>query len=281
MEMNANGDYVVAWKGDGATGQIEARVYSTSDQIVRELTVSTAATDARFPHNPSVAISSGGNFVVAWDELHLGAGAGQRDVLFREFNGDGDSLSGPTVLNAVGRDSGFPDPAMDDEGNFIVVWQDQVQDAELGIKGRWYASSDPTSPIQVDYHEWIARFFDSGNPDAGPDADPDGDDVTNREEFAFAGDPTDGRKSGQVTRASLANGNRVIQYGRVKNAGFHYLVQYSFGLDNWIDGLAGVDFSQSVEEIVGTETEEVSITLSDELIRRGAVFIRVRFTEKM
>lgn len=281
LAMNKHGGYVVAWKEEATNGQVKARIYNALDQLLKEVPVSASVTNSRFPHNPATAISSGGNFVVAWDELHLGAGSGgQRDVLFREFNGAGDSLSGPTLLNAAGRESGFPEPAMDDEGNFVIVWQDAVQDSEEGIKGRWYASSAPTVPQEVDFDEWIAQFIaDPDSPAARPDADPDGDNVINRDEFAFAGNPTDPGNRGNLPRATVADGSRVIRYGRVKDAALSYIVQYSFGLDDWTDGVIGRDYSQSLLAIVGTEREEVSVTLSDELTEGGVVFVRIRLSE--
>ncbi|MEN8678801.1 MAG: Ig-like domain-containing protein [Akkermansiaceae bacterium] len=281
LAMNEHGAYVIAWKEEATNGQVKARIYNALDQLVKEVMVSASVTNSRFPHNPATAISSGGNFVVAWDELHLGAGSGgQRDVLFREFNGAGDSLSGPTLLNAAGRESGFPEPAMDDEGNFVIVWQDAVQDSEEGIKGRWYASSAPTVPQEVDFDEWIAQFIaDPDSPAARPDADPDGDNVINRDEFAFAGNPTDPGNRGNLPRATVADGSRVIRYGRVKDAALSYIVQYSFGLDDWTDGVIGRDYSQSLLAIVGTDREEVSVTLSDELTERGVVFVRIRLSE--
>lgn len=71
----------------------------------------------------------------------------------------------------------------------------------------------------------------------------------------------------------------MIRYGRVKDAALSYIVQYSFGLDYWTDGVTGRDYSQSLLAIVGTDREEVSVTLSDELTERGVVFVRIRLSE--
>jgi hypothetical protein len=278
--MNASGAWVVTWKDDENTGQIRARRYSPDDALIRGFAVSTAPLDSRFPHNPAAAISGGGNFVIAWEELLLGEGS-QRDVLFREFDQAGLSLTDPTILNEAGRESGFPRPAMDAEGNIVVLWQDAVLDGEYGLKGKWFASSSPTDPGTVSLSEWLGGFFpDPDDPDADPEADPDGDTLVNRLEFAFAGHPTDPSIPARVPQAKMTGSQATVDFGRFPNAELIYIVQYSLGLDEWVDAIPEVDFQEVSILNPQTQIEEVQIILSPGLlIRSNGLFCRIKVME--
>jgi hypothetical protein len=280
LAMNESGAWVVAWKDNEGTGQIKARLYASDDQLVRDLPVSTAPLGSRNPHNPAAALSAGGNFVVAWDQLHLGGGS-QRDVLFREFDQAGLPLTDPAVLNEPGRESNFPRPAIDAEGNIVVLWQDSVQDDEYGLKGRWFASSSPTGPEEVSLAEWMEQFFANPNdPEADPEADPDGDGIVNRLEFAFAGDPTNPGLPNQSPMTRMNGFQAVMEFGRVPNADLEYILQYSIGLNQWNDAVPGVDYQESSVVNPVTQIEEVQMVISPSLLgQANGLYLRLRVVD--
>lgn len=280
LAINESGAWVVAWKDSEGTGQIRARLYASDDQLVRELPVSTAPLGSRFPQNPAAALSAGGNFVVVWDQLHLGGG-GQRDVLFREFDDTGLPLSDPAVVNEPGRESNFPRAAMDAEGNIVVLWQDSVQDDEYGLKGRWFASSSPTGPDTVSYADWMSQFFPNpDDPDADPEADPDGDTIINRLEFAFAGDPNDSSLPNLLPMALMNGGQAIMEFGRLPDADLEYVLQHSFGLNQWTDAIPGVDYQETSVVNPVTQVEEVRMVVSPNLlVNSNGLFLRLRVVD--
>lgn len=217
---------------------------------------------------------------MVWDQLHLGGG-GQRDVLFREFDDTGLPLSDPAVVNEPGRESNFPRAAMDAEGNIVVLWQDSVQDDEYGLKGRWFASSSPTGPDTVSYADWMSQFFPNpDDPDADPEADPDGDTIINRLEFAFAGDPNDSSLPNLLPMALMNGGQAIMEFGRLPDADLEYVLQHSFGLNQWTDAIPGVDYQETSVVNPVTQVEEVRMVVSPNLlVNSNGLFLRLRVVD--
>ena len=122
------GGFVVAWESSGQESPVTgvfARRFSTSGAgLGVELQVNVFTTGQQ--RSTVVAADGSGNFVVAWQsENQDGSSYG---VFARRFNAGGVALGGEFQVNAytIGHQS-RPAIAMDGGGDFIVVWQSDLQ----------------------------------------------------------------------------------------------------------------------------------------------------------
>ncbi len=187
ISLDADGDFIVAWQSysqdSPSTWGIYAKQYTTqADPIssVAEFQVNTFTTN--YQRNPDVATDSDGDFIVVWQSYGQQA---FEDIYGQRYTKDGTPQGLEFQINTV-TDNGQRDPAvaMDQSGNFIVVWESYGQDtgSSFGIVAQPFNSSG--SPVGS---ESIANSIVAGNqqnPDVAMDADgnfvmvwesPDGD----------------------------------------------------------------------------------------------------------
>ncbi|MEM6701696.1 MAG: Calx-beta domain-containing protein [Acidobacteriota bacterium] len=140
VAADENGNVVVTWD-DG--GDIKGRVVDGSGGVLTpEIIISRLPNSA----NPQIAISASGDFIVVWEE---GAGALRAEAgarlngsalvaqVFTEF---GQTKSEPVQVNDGQQTAFSPAVAADDDGNFIVVWEEETVD-DLDIFGRLFSKS--------------------------------------------------------------------------------------------------------------------------------------------
>jgi hypothetical protein len=85
-------------------------------------------------NNLDIAVSDSGLFVV-WRH---NPGGGDYDILLKRFDFNGDSIGQSIILNDDGgsEDQNYPSIAMDDAGNFVVVWGDRRSGSSYDIYGQ-------------------------------------------------------------------------------------------------------------------------------------------------
>ncbi len=145
VAMDRFGNFVVVWSGQGQVGQganaviddrgVWARVFNADgiplgDQfLVNQTTVAVQ-------DQPAVAMDAMGNFVVTWSSN--AATLDHYGIWGRRFASDGTPLSNEFLVNATVNPAQIgSDVAMDDAGNFVVVWESDGQDgAGWGIYGQ-------------------------------------------------------------------------------------------------------------------------------------------------
>jgi len=143
VEMDDRGNFVVAWSGEGKDdlSGIFARRFDDrgrsqgGDYIINQFTTN-------IQNMPSVAMDADGDFVIAWTSYNQG-GDSDGVVIARRFNWFGQALGNEVVVNTtvVNRQE-KPDVAMDDNGNFVVVWGSEGQDgSSWGVYGQRFSSS--------------------------------------------------------------------------------------------------------------------------------------------
>jgi len=139
-----DGSFVVAWTSalqDGGGDGVYARRYSAAGVALGgEFRVnSTTASDQR---HASVAVASGGAFVVVWSGLAQAGGAGW-DVYAQRYDAAGAKLGGEFRVNATtAGDQQFPAVAADDAGDFVVTWTAGGQDGSgTGVYARRYSTA--------------------------------------------------------------------------------------------------------------------------------------------
>ena len=171
VASEADGDFVVTWFSltqDGASGGIFARRFSSGGAaLASEFQVNTYTTD--YQRNPSVSKAANGNFVVAWQsQLQDGAGWG---VFARSFSSAGAPLTGELQVNTYTvNDQQNPSVAVSASGQFVVVWQSLLQDANSqGVFARRFSSSG--AALANEFQISAYTIGSERNPSVAVDAD--------------------------------------------------------------------------------------------------------------
>ncbi|MDP6720840.1 MAG: hypothetical protein QGF59_19400, partial [Pirellulaceae bacterium] len=139
VATDANGNYVVVWasKGQDGDGPLEHNVYARLYGVdgtpqSGEILVNTSSGDQK---KAAVAMDVDGDFVVVWES---GPG-GAKDVFARQFDSFGTAQGGEISVNTTtSEDQKEPDVAVDDAGNFAVVWQSKGQDGDTAQEENTY-----------------------------------------------------------------------------------------------------------------------------------------------
>jgi hypothetical protein len=151
VASESNGDFVVVWQsfhqdGEGSTGfygVFAQRFDSAGSAIATEFQVNTyTVNDQEYPR---VASDSDGDFIVAWQSTgqdSTGFGGG---VFAQAFSSSGAALAAEFRVNVRTLDNQLrPDVAADADGDFVVSWQSNQQEAPgsgYGIFARRFNSA--------------------------------------------------------------------------------------------------------------------------------------------
>lgn len=158
LAVAAGGEFVVAWQSSGQDGSslasIGRRFDSAGNPLGGEFQLNTYTTSIQ--ERPEIAMDAAGNLTAIW--VSSGQDGDRRGVFAQQF----DAAANPTgtefqVNTYTPLDQGYgfrgPDIAMDDNGNFTVVWADDggfSGNGQDGSKSGVYAQryegnlSDPT-----------------------------------------------------------------------------------------------------------------------------------------
>lgn len=143
IAMDANGNFVVVWSSyrqDGDSGGIFGQRFDCDGVAIgSEFQINTET--AGNQTEPSVAMDSSGNFVVAWH----GPGPDEEDIFAQRFDANGQPLGNEFRVNSYTDNRQLcPSAAMNNDGNFVIVWESMniPEDAnKRSICGQLYNSS--------------------------------------------------------------------------------------------------------------------------------------------
>lgn len=142
------GNFVLVWLSgdqDGSGGGIFAQRYASSGApLGAEFRVNTFTSNHQ--SNPAVASDSGGNFVVVWHGTFPGTGY---DIFGQRYSASGAPLGPEFRANTSATPTQMnPALAADSAGNFVIVWESNVQDGSVrGVYAQRYDSSGvPSGP---------------------------------------------------------------------------------------------------------------------------------------
>jgi len=150
VAMDRFGNFVVVWSGQGQVGQganaviddrgVWARLFNADGNPLGDQFLVNHTTVA-VQDQPAVAMDAMGNFVITWSSN--AATLDHYGIWGRRYASDGTPLSGEFLVNATVNPAQIrSDVAMDDAGNFVVVWQSDGQDgAGWGIYGQRFDAS--------------------------------------------------------------------------------------------------------------------------------------------
>ena len=161
VAMDAYGNFVIVWSGEGEFGHpdprlidpsgVFARVYDANGNPVgengaHEILVNQTRVDRQ--HQPAVSVNDRGLFVVAWTtEPDNGANAGDAaDVFARRFTMTGRALGDEFRLNSTTvHTQETPDVALADDGTLVAVWaafDHPADNNDWGVFGRRFDAAD-------------------------------------------------------------------------------------------------------------------------------------------
>ncbi len=147
VAMDADGDFVVTWQsfdqdGDGF-GIYAQRFDSLGNKVGGEFLVNTLTSFDQF--DPSVAMSATGEFVISWTADNVPGGDGF-EIVAQRYDADGNQVGLEFQVNAyLTNDQTDSSIAIDDAGNFVIVWTSVDQDGDaLGVYGRSYNGDGTT-----------------------------------------------------------------------------------------------------------------------------------------
>ena len=124
VAADANGNFAVAWLDDRSSNSIWARLFN-ADGSVRTDTFEVSTENFSSVTRPSIAMDAGGRLVVAWDgDPKL---AGLDDIHARLLDPNGMPLGDQFIVNTtLDGPQCYPRVAMNDPGEFIIVWEIQT-----------------------------------------------------------------------------------------------------------------------------------------------------------
>jgi len=153
VAMDADGDFVVVWEGPGpgdAAGVFAQRYDGTGSPVGIEFRVNAHTTDSQ--GEPSVAMDATGGFVVAWPSSQQD---GDADGVYARLYDQSGIVQGTgfRVNSYTTEDQQYPSVAMDADGDFVVAWDSEEQEAvgyESGVYAQRY-DGDGT-PAEDEFH---------------------------------------------------------------------------------------------------------------------------------
>ena len=158
-----DGDFVVAWTSSGQDGSYQAAMARKYDPAATprgpEFQLSTNTAGAQ--SDPSVAFTTGGEFVACWYDSN--GGAGFASVMGGRFGASGGPI-GPEFQVNVYTPGGQYSPAVasDTSGNFVVSWVDTGQDGSSnGVIGRRFtaAAAPRSAEFRVNTYTTQRQWF--------------------------------------------------------------------------------------------------------------------------
>ena len=146
VAMDADGDFVIVWRMYDVyvmESAIIAQRFAADGETVGSEIIVASQTPVLMQDEPDVAMDADGNFMVVWQEGEYSYGEG--GIIGTFFNADGTTTGTQYPLVSAPADTLTRDAsvAMDDDGNFVLVWEE------------YYDGAYPTP----DSHSIFARQF--------------------------------------------------------------------------------------------------------------------------
>ena len=142
VAMDPYGNFVVVWSGQGPGDNegVFGRLFDSFGNAVADpFAVNVYRSNSQ--RTPSVAMDASGQFVVTWTSYGQDDNPGvvdKLDIYARRFDNFGQALGGEFQVNRTAENlQDFSDVAMDNSGQFVVVWNSYGQDgSKWGVYGQ-------------------------------------------------------------------------------------------------------------------------------------------------
>jgi len=149
VAMDADGDTLVVWESGyyGVNG-ISGQFFDAEGKTVGPVYGLVVPTGTARSRNPSVAMDPLGNFVITWREYD--SNTSLNTLIAHRYESDGTPVGAELVVAAgyMGDAPRYPSVAMDDDGDFLIVWQEYY--GQGGLLGRLFdANGQAQGPAVV------------------------------------------------------------------------------------------------------------------------------------
>ncbi|MFZ5515210.1 MAG: T9SS type A sorting domain-containing protein [Candidatus Zhuqueibacterota bacterium] len=166
IAIDGSGNFVIAWQ-DGRNGHydIYAQRYNSSGSAQGTNFKVNDDTGSSSQYNPSIAMDGSGNFVIAWEDYRNG----DWDIYAQRYNSSGSAQGTNFQVNDDTGSSGQYNPsiAIDESGNFVIVWEDYCN-CTTDIYARRYNSSGSAQGTNFQVNDDIGSS-DQWNPSIAMD----------------------------------------------------------------------------------------------------------------
>jgi hypothetical protein len=155
--MDAEGNFVVVWQEwkNGDYRLIKAQRFDNQGEpLGNELVIEDAGAEANGV--PSIAVAEDGKFVVTWQRYH-----NQLPVVTvnaRYYNNQDQPQSASFEVSDPDRGGSGPDVAMDQNGNFVIIWSVRIEDKDRLFARRYNTESSPQGAafeVNIPTENWI------------------------------------------------------------------------------------------------------------------------------
>ena len=147
--MDAAGNFVVAWQGPGVSDEdVFAQRFAADGQpLGLEFQVNSYAHSQQL--YAGIAGSAGGQFVAVWQSKKTPQDANRTSICGQLYDSAGWMIGPEFTISEAPANCRYPAAAMDDSGNFAVVWMEE--DGSNKIMVRLYNADGTvrTEPLQV------------------------------------------------------------------------------------------------------------------------------------
>ncbi len=140
--MAPGGDFVITWESNqsGSYDVYAQRYDSAGTPQGSEFRVNTYTTGDQW--GSGVATDAAGNFVIGWESA--GQDGGGYGIYAQQYNADGTTDGTEVhVSSTTSGDQRHPSIAVDDAGNFLVVWSGNGTGDASGVFGQYYRVANP------------------------------------------------------------------------------------------------------------------------------------------
>ncbi|HWJ04905.1 MAG TPA: hypothetical protein VNS57_03835, partial [Steroidobacteraceae bacterium] len=158
VASDAAGNFVVVWRR-AYVDEIRGRRFA-ADGTPRGGEFLVAPTTVGLIGEPAVAMAGDGRFVVTW----LVRAGLKGTVYARRYAADGMALGGVLTVNSQDRSPGLPDVAMNDAGEFVIVFSDANVSGAASVA--WARMYDANGMAALG--EFLLDGSNSDHPTAGP-----------------------------------------------------------------------------------------------------------------
>ncbi len=171
VSSDAGGNFVVVWANyiDPDTYDVFGRRFNAAG-VPQATTFQVNIYTTYAQRYPAVAVDADGDFVVAWSSPSQdGGGSG---IFARRFNSSG--TGGPEFqVNSYTLTGQYnPSVGLEDNGDFVIVWQGDFQDGSEGaIFGQRYNALGLLLGVEFQINSYTALFQDSPRLDMDADGD--------------------------------------------------------------------------------------------------------------
>ena len=149
--MDQAGNYIVVWSGYGNQvdnvddrGIFAQRYNAVGDKIGTEFRVNSTTIDNQ--EVPAVAMNATGEFIIAWQSDTSSSGY---DIYAQRYDAAGAKKGGEFLVNTtVSGDQTHPAVAMNNNGDFVVVW-DEYSSVPYGIFYQLYGRNGDVAGVQT------------------------------------------------------------------------------------------------------------------------------------